>query len=251
MRLDVYLTPGEMAPGEVADRAVVVLDVLRATTSIVEALASGAKGLFPVGSIEEALRLANTLGREDVLLCGERKCLPIEGFDLGNSPADFTAERVAGKMLVMSTTNGTAALLAAPGSSRVIIGSWLNLGALVEELVRTGAEPALLCAGRDRQFGLEDATLAGRIAMEVMAARPETEWVPNDGALAAMALARAYADPGALFPLTSAGQAIMAAGLGDDLAFCAQVDRHAVVPVLHDRQVTLSAPGATAAAAQG
>lgn len=250
MRLDVYLTPAEIVPGDVAERTVVVVDVLRATTTIVEALAAGAKGLFPVGSIEEALRLANTLGRDDVLLCGERKCLPIEGFDLGNSPGDFTPERVAGKILVMSTTNGTSAIMGAPGAARVIVGSWLNAGAVVDELVRSGAEPVIVCAGRDRQFGLEDATLAGRIASDVMAARPEAEWQANDGALAAMALVRAYADPAALFPLTLAGQAIVAAGLGEDLAFCAQTDRHEAVPVLHDRQVTLSAPGA-AVSSQG
>jgi 2-phosphosulfolactate phosphatase len=244
MRLDVFLTPGELVPGEVADRTVVVIDVLRATSSIVEALAAGATKLFPVASIEEALRLANTLGRDTVLLCGERKALPIEGFDLGNSPAEFTADRVAGKTLVMSTTNGTSALLAAPGASRVIVASWLNLGAIVEDLVRSGAEPVVVCAGRDRHFGLDDAVLAGRIAAEVMAAAPDAEWTPNDGALAALALARAYSDPEALFPLTAAGQAIVAAGLGADLPFCAQVNRHEVVPVLHDRAVTLSAPGA-------
>ena len=84
MKLDVLLTPGELAPGEISGRTVVMLDVLRASTSIVEALASGARILYPVATIEEALKLANTLGRDDVLLFGERKSLPIEGFDLGN-----------------------------------------------------------------------------------------------------------------------------------------------------------------------
>ncbi|HEX8831130.1 MAG TPA: 2-phosphosulfolactate phosphatase, partial [Longimicrobium sp.] len=88
MKLDVLLTPGELLPGDIAERTVVVIDALRASSTIVEALAAGAKALFPVASIEEALRLANTLGRDEVLLCGERKSLPIEGFDLGNSPGD-------------------------------------------------------------------------------------------------------------------------------------------------------------------
>src|SRR5688500_9820769 len=131
MKLDVFLTPGEVAAPDTAERVVVVIDVLRATSSIVEAIGAGAKAIYPVGSIEEALRLANTLGRDQVLLCGERKCLPIEGFDLGNSPAEFTAERVGGRTLVMSTTNGTTAMALAAGASRVLIAAPLNLSAVV------------------------------------------------------------------------------------------------------------------------
>jgi 2-phosphosulfolactate phosphatase len=244
MRLDVLFTPGELVPGDISDRTVVVLDVLRASSTIVEALASGARALYPVGSIEDAIRIANTLGRDGVLLCGERKCLPIEGFDLGNSPGDFTAEKVGGKTLVMSTTNGTAAMTAAAGAARVLIASWLNLSAVVDELARSGAEPLLLCSGRDRQFALEDAVCAGEIARRLADATPDTEWQTNDGALAALALARAWEDPAEVFAVSAAGQAIVAAGLAEDLPFCAQVDRHDLVPVLHDRQVTLSAPGA-------
>src|SRR5690606_10616469 len=106
MRLDVFVTPGEIAAPALAGRTVVVLDILRATTSIVEALNAGARSVFPVGSIEEALRLANNFGRDEVLLAGERRCLPIEGFDLGNSPREFTEDRVGGKTIVMTTTNG-------------------------------------------------------------------------------------------------------------------------------------------------
>jgi 2-phosphosulfolactate phosphatase len=249
MRLDVYLTPGELVPGEIAERTAVVIDVLRASSAIVEALASGARALYPVATVEEALRLANTLGRDEVLLSGERKCLPIEGFDLGNSPGEFTPERVGGRTLIMTTTNGTASMAAVGGGPRVLVASFLNLSAVVGELAKSGAEPAIVCAGREKHFGLDDAVLAGWIASRLMEAKPEAEWVLNDGALAAMALGRAFADPAALLPTTAAGQAIAAAGLGEDIAFCAQVDRHEVVPVLHDRQVTLPAPGAHASEA--
>lgn len=244
MRLDVLLTPGELVPGEIAERTVVVLDVLRASSSIVEALAAGARALYPAGTIEEAIRLANTLGRDEVLLAGERKCLPIEGFDLGNSPGEFTAERIGGKMVVMSTTNGTIALSAASAGSRVVVGSWLNFQAVVDDLARAKAEPVLLCAGRDRAFGLEDAVCAGQLAAALMKALPDEEWELNDGALAALALAEEYPDPAKLFPLTAAGRAIVEAGLGDDLPYCAQRDLRDAVPVLHDRQITLAAPAA-------
>lgn len=241
MKLDVFLTPGEVAPADTAGRTVVVLDVLRASSAIVEALASGARTVFPVSSIEEALRLANTLGREGVLLCGERKCLPIEGFDLGNSPGDFTPERVGGKTLVMSTTNGTAAMALSPGASRVLIASFLNLSAVVDELVRTEAEPVFICSGREKHFGLEDAVCAGEIAARLIEARPG-EWQLNDGARAALSLADDFGADVDFFRNTAAGQAIAAAGLSEDLAFCAQTDRHAVVPVLQERQITLASP---------
>ena len=241
MKLDVLLTLGELVPGEIAGRTVVALDVLRATTSIVEALAAGARTLYPVATIEEAIGLARTRGRDEVLLAGERKALPIEGFDLGNSPDEFTAERVGGKLVVMSTTTGTLALTAAAASERVIVGAWTNFQAVVDELARTRAEPVFLCAGRERAFGLEDAVCAGQMAAALMKALPDAEWELNDGAVAALALAEEFPDPAKLFPHTAAGRAIVEAGLGDDLAFCARTDLRDVLPVLEGRQIVLAA----------
>lgn len=248
MKLDVLITPAEVMPADVTQRTVVVVDVLRASSTIVEALAAGARALYPVAEVEEALKLANTLGRDEVLLCGERKSLAIDGFDLGNSPGDFTAERVAGKLIVMSTTNGTGSLVAASAAQRVIVGSWLNLSAVVDELVRSAAEPVFLCSGREGRFALEDAVCAGIMAARVIeAAGEDAEWELNDGAMAALATAERYADPDELFRLTAAGKQIVEVGLREDLAFCALTDRHDVVPVFHDRQVTLASAPAEAA----
>lgn len=244
MRLDVVLTPGELSAGEIQGRTVVVIDVLRATSTMVQALAAGARALYPVASIEEALRLAHSLGRDEVLLCGERRCLPIEGFDLGNSPGDFVPDRVGGKTLIMSTTNGTTAVSVAAAAERVVVAAWLNLSAVVDDLARSGAEPILLCSGREGRFGLEDAVCAGEMVRALAEARPDAEWRLNDAAQAALELARLHPDPAALFPRTAAGHAIAAAGLEEDLAFCARVDLHDIVPVLDDRQITLSPSGA-------
>ncbi|HEV2130202.1 MAG TPA: 2-phosphosulfolactate phosphatase [Longimicrobiaceae bacterium] len=243
MRLDVVLTPGEISQTEVSGRAAVVIDVLRASSCIVEALSAGAKAIYPVGSIDEALRLANTFGRDEVLLTGERRCLRIEGFDLGNSPREYTAERVAGKTLVMTTTNGTHALSLAGGAARVFIGALLNLEAIVEELVRTEADPVLVCSGRERRLALEDAVCAGAMAARLIERRPGA-WQLNDGALAALALTERFGIGEDLFARTAAGQAIAEAGLAEDLAFCAQTDRHPLLPVLQNRNITLVAPTA-------
>jgi 2-phosphosulfolactate phosphatase len=247
MKLDVYLTPGEVTAPALAGRTVVVLDVLRATTTIVQALSVGAKSVFPVGSIEEALRLANNFGRDEVLLAGERRCLPIEGFDLGNSPREFTPEKVAGKILVMTTTNGTAAMTLTVSSARVYIGSLLNLGAIIDELVETEADPVLLCSGRERHFALEDAACAGEFATRLIAARPG-DWTLNDGAHAALALTREFGTGVPMFELSAGGRGIVEAGLHEDLPFCAQVDLLDIIPVLHERSITLHQPPITTSA---
>ena len=238
-RIDVLMVPGEVQAAELTGRTAVVIDVLRASTTIVEAMAAGVRAIFPVGSVEEASRLANTLGRAEVLLSGERRCLPIEGFDLGNSPAEFTAERVGGKTVVMTTTNGTAALLAAQAAERVLIGAFTNLAAVAAELLQSGAEPVLVCAGREGRFGLEDAVCAGRLIALLRKGAPRVKWVLNDGARAALALAHAEPNLRAMFGHTAAGAQIEEAGLAPDLDFCAQLDTRDAVPVLHDRQITL------------
>ena len=118
MRIDTYFTVPEVDGASLAESTVVVIDVVRSTTTIIEALANGARAIFPTESTEDAVRLAQSLGREDSILCGERKGEKVEGFDLGNSPAEFTREVVEDKKLVMSTTNGTRALAIAQEGDR-------------------------------------------------------------------------------------------------------------------------------------
>lgn len=246
MKLDVFLTPGEVVPAEVIGRTVVVLDVLRATSTIVEALSAGAKAIYPVASIDDALHLAKTFGRGEVLLCGERRCVPIEGFDLGNSPAEFTPDRVAGKTLVMTTTNGTHAMTLAAGATRVLIGSIMNLDAVVEALVDTEADPVFICSGRERFFAMEDAVCAGAMAARLFETRPG-EWTLNDGARAAIALADRFGLDEELFRSVAAGKLLLAAGLEADLAACTDRNRHRLVPVLQDRHITAPVIPASAA----
>lgn len=239
MRLEVRFTPGELVPAELANQTAVVIDALRATSTIVEALANGARAVFPQGSIDEAVRLAQNLGRENVLLCGERRGLRIEGFDLGNSPLEFTPERVASKVLVMTTTNGTATLLTAGAARRTLVASFLNLGAVAEALA-AGSDPVtIICAGREGRFALEDAVCAGALVLRVQELSGE-ELVTNDAAVAAMALARdRAASPVELLRETAAGKSLIEAGFEADVEYCAAIDRHRVVPELRDRQITL------------
>lgn len=246
MRLDVYFTPGELAGVELPDR-VVVVDVLRATSTLVEALANGARAVFPVATADDAARIAQNIGRDSVLLCGERKGLPIEGFDLGNSPLEFTRERVEDLSLVMTTTNGTRTFLAVAErragkgdaeGAQVLAGSFLNLAAVVERLAGGDGPGAIVCAGREGRFALEDAVCAGAIVRGLAAARRDLE--TNDAAAAADALAgRHMKGLDRLLDGTAAGEHLRSIGLAEDVAFCATVDRTAVVPRFRDRKITL------------
>jgi 2-phosphosulfolactate phosphatase len=243
MKVQTFFSASEVDPSSVADATAVVIDVIRATSTIVEALASGARAIYPTLSTEEAIRLANSLGREDTLLCGERKGLKIEGFDLGNSPREFTPDHVEGRRLVMTTTNGTRAFTAAQGARRVLVLSLLNLSA-VARAVGNPERLVVICAGKEDRFSLDDALCAGVFLREVLGPEGlQGAAVPNDQSRAVLTLAEAHAPDEAFLRSTAAGAALMAVGLGDDLPVCALRDRHDLAPEMHDRMIRLSPDG--------
>jgi 2-phosphosulfolactate phosphatase len=238
--LDVFFTPAELANATaLANRTVVVIDVLRATSTMVEALANGARSIFAVATTDEAVRIAQNIGRGDTILAGERKCVRIEGFDLGNSPLEFTRETVAGRQLIMTTTNGTGALAAVAAASRVLVASFLNVDAVARELAGGDGAIAMVCAGRERSFALEDAICAGALALHLYRqVGRRRNW--SDATLAAAQLARRYL-PSIERTLrrVAAGRQLIDLGFAADVEFCGQLDRYDVVPRYRDRQVTL------------
>lgn len=239
MRIFTYFTAVEAESREVTGRTAVVIDVIRATSTIVEALANGARAIYPTVQTEDAIRLANSLGREDTLLCGERKGLKVEGFDLGNSPLEYHRETVEGKRLVMSTTNGTRAFIAAQGADRVLAASFLNLDAVVRTLVGAEGDLALVCAGKEGRFSLDDAFCAGLLLHGMVQATGGTDMILNDASRAALALAGSFELDTDLLRRTAAGAALIEVGLGDDLPICAERSRHDLVPVMDDRMIHL------------
>lgn len=160
----VYLLPGLIPPGALRGGVAVVLDVLRATTVIVHALAAGCEAVIPCLEIEDAYRVAGGLPEGSALLAGERLGLPIEGFDLGNSPDEFTPEVCRGKTLVLTTTNGTRALLACQEAEQVFVAAFPNLGATLQVLHTEERPVHIVCAGTDGFISYEDALLAGAFA---------------------------------------------------------------------------------------
>ena len=241
MRLDVYFGAHGLTPADVAGRTVAVIDVLRASTTIAVAVANGARNVIPFDSSEEAVLRSKSFERRDVLMAGERKMKPIPGFDLGNSPGEFARAAIEGKTILFATTNGTVALVGVQGAKEVVVASYVNFSAVLAVLrtaARAGNDIAIICAGRERQFALEDSACAGRFARHL--SRRLTGVEVNDAGRACILIARKYGDDvDRLFQDSSHGRALVDAGFGADLAVCAALDKYPVVPVYQDRQIKL------------
>jgi 2-phosphosulfolactate phosphatase len=233
MKVRVRFTVPEVDPAELGGATAVVIDVLRATSSMVALLSAGARGIYPAASTEEALRLVQSLGRDDTLLCGERKGVRIEGYDLGNSPGEFTRDLVADKRVIMDTTNGTPALLAVAEAERVFAACFANLAA-VAATVQDHDDVIIVCAGRDAGFALEDAVCAGAL---VSALGGPARHALDDGARAAYVLASRWRVDAEFLAGTAAGQALSELGLDADVRWCAQRDGIDLVPEMRDRVV--------------
>ncbi|MEZ0347268.1 MAG: 2-phosphosulfolactate phosphatase [Thermus sp.] len=227
MRLRVDVLPSE---GVVYPDVVLVVDVIRATTTAACLLEAGAEALYLVDSLEAARAFKD----EDVVLAGEVGGLKPPGFDLGNSPREALEAPVGGKVVVMSTTNGTkAAHAAAKTAKHVLLASLYNAHAaarLAKELATE--EVAILCAGKEGRAGLDDLYTAG-VLSEYLGLLGEVE--PEDGARIALAVKRAYQDPLEALSLSAAALALKGVGLEGDVPFCAQVAKSAAVPLLSGR----------------
>jgi 2-phosphosulfolactate phosphatase len=245
MRLEVAFAPLGLSAADVQGRAVFVIDILRATTTMSAALHNGAKALIPVASTEEALRLAQTIGSADVLLAGEKNCVRIPGFALGNSPLEMTDATVRGKTIVVTTTNGTKALLAAQGAAAVYTAAAANLTAAGErarESLERERDVLILCAGREIAFGLDDAYCAGRLAVAALGGRAPRKGIRlNDAALASLDLVRRYGDDWTR-PLrrSRAGRELTRLGFQADVADAGRLDAYPVLPHFHERRVTIA-----------
>jgi 2-phosphosulfolactate phosphatase len=242
MRVDVFFTPVGLSAGEVQGGTVFVIDILRATTSVCAALSHGAKAIIPVGSTEEALRLAQTIGSTDVLLAGEKNCVRIPGFHLGNTPLEMTEAAVRGKTIIVTTSNGTQALLACQGAAAVFPTAAVNLTLAAErarEALQGDQHVLIVCAGRDGAFSLEDAYCAGRLASAILGAtRPRHAL--NDAGLASLDLVRRYVARWTR-PLaySHAGRELIRLGFGADVREAARLDAYPVLPHFHERRITL------------
>ena len=232
-KIDVFSTAFSLQEEVARGKTIVVIDVLRASSTIVTALGNKAKGVVPVADMGEAHKIAQNLDASQYLLCGERDGKKIEGYHLGNSPQEYTEDAVGGKTLIFNTTNGTKAIARSVGAESVIIGSFLNLGAVVEELKASEGEILLLCAGWKNRLSLEDMLCAGKMVHELAGGQlPETA---SDGAKVAFVLYERFAnDIEGVIMSSNHAQRLKNLVDGSDISFCSQVNTTNVLPVLKE-----------------
>jgi 2-phosphosulfolactate phosphatase len=230
-RVHLHLLPSHVEPASLAGSCVVVVDVLRASTTITHAMASGAPWVELHAEPDEARRTAAAIGRESCLLGGERGGLLIPGFDLGNSPAEYAPQVVRGRGLLFTTTNGTAAALRASQASRLCFGCFANLHAAAAWIEAGPSDQPVhvICAGTNGRVSLDDALFAGALG-EALAARGITP-VDEDAAglfLAAWREARREGLASAL-ARTRGGRGLVTLGFGADIELASRIDTHRVV----------------------
>jgi 2-phosphosulfolactate phosphatase len=240
--VNVYHLPRDVEPVKLAGSVVVVIDLLRASSTICQALASGAIEVVPFLEVDETLAAAAKCDRLDVVLGGERGGQRIPGFDLGNSPSEYTAQVVGGRRVFMTTTNGTRALFHARVGRRVLVGAFVNLSA-VSDAVRNEPQVDILCAGTGGDATREDIIAAGALVHSLTqlgrnsliknsaADEAESAWenvlalASSTGRTISEQVARELRD-------TAGGHNLLAIGLEQDLVQCAKVDHLDVVPEL-------------------
>jgi 2-phosphosulfolactate phosphatase len=217
VRVHVAFTPGEQTPASIG----IVVDVLRATSTMTQALAAGYRRVLCCAEIEDAHALAATEG--PAKLAGERRLQHIEGFDFGNSPRELAGEPAA-ETLILSTTNGTRLLVAASARfEQVFVGSLLNLGAVAHAARETGEDVAVLCAGVLGELALDDAYCAGRIVTALGGEHA-------DSAAAAARLAASFPNSVAGLGASQSARNLRKHGLEDDIEWCARESALDVVP---------------------
>ena len=236
MKIDVAFTPADGALMAGGAAVAIVIDVLRATTTIACALEQGYRRVLACGEIDRARELAARLG-SGAVLAGERACVKPEGFDLGNSPREFADGPPLGDTLVLTTTNGTNAIVTAAGHAEaVLVGSLVNLtpcAAAAARLARAGSGDVLVqCAGVKGAFTMDDAYTAGRYVTEL--AVWLSEWEASDSARASEAIAAGFPSAGDGLAASHSARNLHAAGLSDDVRYCARESVLDLVPSVGD-----------------
>ncbi|MFZ5975014.1 MAG: 2-phosphosulfolactate phosphatase [Bacillota bacterium] len=207
----------------------VVIDTLRATSVMITALSNGCLQVVPTIEIDEAMQCKRTMPEHRVLLGGERNAVLIPGFDLSNSPREYTREMVEGKVLVLTTTNGTAAIHRAASSKRVLIGAMLNASAVARRLMEDGDHATIICSGTRQKFSLDDIFTAGCIISKLREMGAEIQ-LDDLGLTSEMLYLQYKNDWRALVQNASHYRILVDCGYADDIAYCMQEDVVDIVP---------------------
>ncbi|GMU87134.1 MAG: putative 2-phosphosulfolactate phosphatase [Ignavibacteriales bacterium] len=235
-RINVLFSPVGVDELYFSSKTAAVIDVLRASSTIVTAVMNGAKEIIPVGSIEFAVKVSGGMFGGQTLLCGEKNTKKVDGFNLGNSPAEFTSEVIGGKTVVLYTTNGTKAIVKAKFSSNLFITAFLNVKASAKKLIETGGDIEIICSGRNNEFSLEDTVCAGKLVSQIL--KLKNTFQLTDSAAAALSLFEMKKkDISGVMRNTEHGQILIENGFEADIEYCAQVDITNVVPTFKNNSI--------------
>ncbi|HTP79580.1 MAG TPA: 2-phosphosulfolactate phosphatase [Bacteroidota bacterium] len=233
MKIDLVYTAAQIDELQVREKNVVIIDVLRSSTTIATALYNGAREIIPVASIESAVKISGSLFGEVTLRGGERNGKIIEGFNLGNSPREYTESTVRGKSIIFCTTNGSVAMYRSRFAKNMAVGSFVNLSTIVQYIRDVGNDFLLVCSGGSSGFGsfsMEDSVCAGMIIQHLQKADlPAIEL--TDSSRAALALHKSFGKSILkMIRESDHGRYLAEIGLGDDLRICSDVDSIPVLP---------------------
>jgi 2-phosphosulfolactate phosphatase len=236
-RVEVYLAPAEADRATLDGRQIVIVDVLRSCTSIAVALEKGAAKIIPVATVEEATKLAQTLDPKSRVLSGERDGKKVGGFDLGNSPRDYTKQRVEGKTLIFASSNASPLMAGYLGGREQRLLSYVNLSAIVDAVQHAALDLAIVCAGKSGRFSLEDAACAGALVAKLSETVIGLE--RNDAAELVMEYDRVHGgDVEGILRRCEHGRYLIELGFEEDLPVCARIDSVPVVPYLKEGRIT-------------
>jgi 2-phosphosulfolactate phosphatase len=238
MKCIVHVSPVNLDELYFTGKTIVVIDVLRASNTIIAALNNGAREIVPVGSIEFAVKVSGGMFGGHTLLGGERNTKRIDGFALGNSPREYTEEIVSGKSIVFYTTNGSKAIAKAKFSDNLFVCSFSNISALADHLVRLNLDFEILCAGRNNSFSMEDSICAGKLIARIQ--ESDGELVLNDSSTACLSLYRTYgSDIFEMLKNSDHGKLLIENGFEEDIKICSEVDNVKVIPFFKENVVKL------------
>lgn len=235
--ISTHLLPTLFSPDQLRGGVAVVIDILRASSTISTAIANDAETVIPCEQVEQTFQIREELAGAPVILGGERGGVIIEGFDFGNSPKDYSADQVSGKTVLFTTTNGTRAIHRCKEASAVYVGSFLNLGAITKELSRRAEPIHLVCAGTDGTITAEDCLFAGAVAEQLAQLTESHDYVIDDATQLCVALYRQWVTTSdrslqitKAFKQSQGGRNLLDLGMESDLSHCAQVDLLDMIP---------------------
>lgn len=235
MKISVYASSSHVKPAAIKGRVAVVVDMLRASSTIIAALNNGAATIAPMPNIEQciAIRSAN----RDILLGGERHADKIQGFDFGNSPLEYTKSKVSGKNIVLCTSNGSKAIKSADYTKKIIIGALINVTAVAKKLLKLKSDVAIICAGTDGKFSIDDIVTAGAVISRLKenGAHPELD---DLGILCVQIYDNNRNDLHALMKDSQHYSFLNDLGYTDDLKYCLKEDQVDFAPEFFDGSIT-------------